>query len=200
MTAVQHLPVHGAVQPREHAEQRALAASGRPHQRHHFLLAHRERHVPQRFEDLAVGESEALRHVLRLEQYGTRRHCAYPKRVRAHSISERQTRRFQPTTRRLMRAIPPASRGKLACAVASLIRLPSPLVMRNPPPAWMYSATIEPFHAPPAAVTHPMTSAGAAAGRYNTRQRSNGGSRDAAAAALRPARIAAPGASPVNRH
>src|SRR3989454_6541804 len=106
------------------------------------------------------SESEPLRHVLRLEQHGPRRHCAYPKRVRAHSMSERQTMRFQPTTTRLIRAIPPANRGKLACAVASLIRLPRPLVVRSTPPAWMYSATIDPFHAPPAAVTHPMTSAG----------------------------------------
>ena len=40
-----------------------------------------------------------------------------------------------------------------------------PRVTRSVPPASMYSATIEPFHAPPAAVTQPVTSAGNAAGR-----------------------------------
>src|SRR2546427_5883022 len=60
-------------------------------------------------------------------------------------MSERHTTRFQPTTIRLINAIPPASSGKLACAVASLIRLPRPRVTRSVPPASMYSATIEPF-------------------------------------------------------
>src|SRR2546421_2449303 len=199
VAAVQHLPVRRTRQPREQTEQRALAASGRPDQRDDLVLAHDERHVPQRLEVLAVREPEALRHVLRFEQHGPRRHCAYPKRARAHSISERQTMRFQPTTTRLIRAIPPASRGKSAWAVASLIRLPSPLVARNAPPAWMYSATIEPFHAPPAAVTHPMTSAGAAAGRYSRSQRGQRGSRNAAVASLSCCGIAATAEITLNR-
>src|SRR3989442_4712013 len=162
MAAVQHFPVHRVRQPREQAEQRARAARGRPDQRHHLVLAHDERHVPQRFEVLAVREPKALRHVLRLEQHGPRRHCAYPKRVRADSMSERQTMRFQPTTRTLIRAIPPATEGKLPAPLPRLSSLPIPLWVRNVPPASMYSATIEPFPAPPAAVTHPMTSARAA--------------------------------------
>src|SRR5437763_15891210 len=64
---------------------------------------------------------------------------------------------------------------KLARAVSSLIRLPNPEVVRSVPPASMYSATIEPFHAPPPAVTHPVTSAENAAGRYTERQRASGG-------------------------
>src|SRR2546425_3479111 len=118
-----------------------------------------------RFEDLPVGKPEALRHLLRLEQHLARRHCPSPKRVCAQTMSERHTRRFQPTTITLMTAMPPASSGKLAWAVASLIRLPRPRGTRSVLPASMYSATIEPFHAPPAAVTQPVTSAGNAAGR-----------------------------------
>src|SRR5438034_2468184 len=106
-------------------------------------------------------------------------------------MSERHTTRFQPTTIRLINAIPPASSGKLACAVASLIRLPRPRVTRSVPPASMYSATIEPFHAPPAAVTHPVTSAGNAAGRYRVRQRAPVDSRNTVAASLNCSGIAA---------
>src|SRR5205807_3985919 len=127
---------------------------------HYLELAHRQGHVAHRLQDLPDGESEALRHMARFQQHRISHHAPYQKRVWAHTISDRHTTRFQPTTIRLISAIPPASRGKLACAVASLIRLPRPLVSRSPPPASMYSATIEPFHAPPAAVTHPVTSAG----------------------------------------
>src|SRR3989441_4861144 len=80
-------------------------------------------------------------------------------------MRERHTKRFQLTTIMLISAMPPASSGKLAWAVASLIKLPRPLVTCSRPATCMYSATIEPFHAPPAAVTHPVTSAGNAAGR-----------------------------------
>src|SRR5437660_9164960 len=125
---------------------------------------------------LSVRQPEPLRRVPRLEQHLARRHCAIPNRVWAQPASARQTKRFQPTTIRLISTIPPASNGKLACAVASLIRLPSPGVVRSVPPASMYSATIEPFHAPPAAVTQPVTTAGNAAGRYSERQRASRGS------------------------
>src|SRR5690348_17769571 len=69
----------------------------------------------------------------------------------------------------LISVIPPARRGKSAWAVASLMRLPSPVVERRVPPATRYSATIEPFQAPPAAVTQPVTSAGNAAGIQSPR-------------------------------
>src|SRR2546425_6765608 len=55
----------------------------------------------------------------------------------------------------------------------------------------MYSATIEPFHAPPAAVTHPVTSAGNAAGRYRVRHRATVGSRNTVATSLSCSGIAA---------
>ena len=51
-----------------------------------------------------------------------------------------------------MITMPPVSNGKFACAVATEIRLPSPVAVRSVPPACTYSATIEPFQAPPAAL------------------------------------------------
>src|SRR5207302_8366228 len=153
-------------------------------QRHHLVLAHAERDVAQRLEHLAVRQPEPLGHSARLEQQRAGGHAASEKRACAHCISDRHTRRFHPTTIRLISAIPPARSGKLACAVASLIRLPNPLVVRNVPPASMYSATIDPFHAPPAAVTQPVTRAGNAAGRYSARQRARRGRRNAAARSL----------------
>src|SRR2546426_3743136 len=184
LAAVQHRPLTGARQPGEQPQQRTLAAPGRAYQRHDLLLAHRQGQIAQRLQDLPVGKAEALGHVARFEQHRIRGHVPYPKRVWAHTISDRHTTRFQPTTIRLIKAIPPASSGKLACAVASLIREPRPLVSRSPPPASMYSATIEPFHAPPAAVTHPVTSAGNAAGRYRVRHRATVGSRNTVATSL----------------
>src|SRR2546425_7121610 len=151
LAAVQHRPLRRVGEPGEQAQERALAAPRGPHERHDLVLAHREGHVAQRFEDLSVGQAEALRHMLRFQQHGVGRHVPTPKRVCAHTMSERHTTRFQPTTIKLINAIPPASSGKLACAVASLIRLPRPRVTRSVPPASMYSATIEPFQAPPAA-------------------------------------------------
>src|SRR5439155_12055230 len=101
-----------------------------------------------------------LRHMLHLEEHRAGRHVSSPKRVCAQPMRERHTKRFQLTTIMLISAMPPASSGKLAWAVASLIKLPRPLVTRSRPATCMYSATIEPFQAPPAAVTHPVTSAG----------------------------------------
>src|SRR5438445_426411 len=120
-------------------------------------------------------------------------------RASAHCISDRHTSRFHPTTMRLISAIPPAKSGKLACAVASLIRLPRPFVVRSVPPASMYSATIDPFHAPPAAVTQPVTRAGNAAGRYSARQRARRGSRNAAAASFSCSGMAATAEITLNR-
>src|SRR5439155_1692067 len=199
LAAVQQLPVDRARQPGEQAEQRALAAPRRPDQGHHLVLAHGERHVAQRLEVLAVREPKALRHVLRLEEHRAGRHVSSPKRVCAHPMRERHTKRFQLTTIMLISAIPPASSGKLAWAVASLIKLPSPLVTRSRPATCMYSATIEPFQAPPAAVTHPVTSAGNAAGKYRDRQRARRGSRNTVAASFNCSGTAATAEITLNR-
>src|SRR5207245_1771127 len=199
LAAVQHLPVDRAGQPGEQAEQRALAASRGPHQGHHLVLAHGERHVAQRLEVLAVREPEALRHVLRLEEHRAGRHVSGPKRVCAQPMRERHTKRFQLTTIMLISAMPPASSGKLAWAVASLIKLPRPLVTCSRPATCMYSATIEPFQAPPAAVTHPVTSAGNAAGKYRDRQRARRGSRNTVAASFNCSGTAATAEITLNR-
>src|SRR5205807_8071454 len=168
-------------------------------QGHHLVLAHGERHVAQRLEVLAVREPEALRHMLRLEEHRAGRHVSSPKRVCAQPMRERHTKRFQLTTIMLISAMPPASSGKLAWAVASLIKLPRPLVTRSRPATCMYSATIEPFQAPPAAVTHPVTSAGNAAGRYRDRQRARRGSRNTVAASFNCSGIAATAEITLNR-
>src|SRR5205085_4339829 len=181
---VQHRAVRGARQAGEQPQQRALAAPRWADQRPHLVLAHAEGDIAQRLEHLTVRQPKPLGYLPRLEQQRSRGHAASEKRVCAHCISDRHTRRFHPTTIRLISAIPPARSGKLACAVASLMRLPSPLVVRSVPPASMYSATIDPFHAPPAAVTQPVTSAGNAAGRYSARQRARRGSRNTVAASF----------------
>src|SRR5438034_5835594 len=137
--------------------------------------------------------------MLRLEEHRARRHVSSPKRVCAQPMRERHTKRFQLTPIRLISAMPPASSGKLAWAVASLIKLPRPLVTRSRPATCMYSATIEPFQAPPAAVTHPVTSAGNAAGRYRDRQRARRGSRNTVAASFNCSGTAATAEITLNR-
>src|SRR5262245_23558270 len=60
-----------------------------------------------------------------------------------------------------------ARSGKLAFDAAMPIIEPSPWVVNTFPLYDRYSATILAFHAPPAAVTHPVTSAGKTLGRYS---------------------------------
>ena len=66
-----------------------------------------------------------------------------------------------------------ARRGKLALAAATLMSEPRPRVVRTWPLYARYSATILAFHAPPAAVTQPVTRAGKTLGKYSFFQSSD---------------------------
>ena len=61
----------------------------------------------------------------------------------------------------------PSGCGKSARSAARLICAPSPFALMISPLKFTYSATILAFHAPPAAVTHPVTRYGKTAGRYS---------------------------------
>jgi len=72
-------------------------------------------------------------------------------------FTEWQTSRFTAITPPVMVATLAASSGKSPVMVAWLISDPSPNAIWTPSAVTTYSDTIAAFHAPPAAVTSPVT-------------------------------------------
>src|SRR5437016_7938057 len=90
----------------------------------------------------------------------------------ARAYNRRHTVRLNATTISAIRITLAARDGKSARSAAMLICAPSPLVLSTWPLNVTNSATMLAFHAPPAAVTHPVTRYGNTAGRYSDRKRS----------------------------
>src|SRR5581483_9587211 len=111
-------------------------------------------------------------------------------RVSARRYIGRHTMRLTVTTIAAMRIVAASSKGKFPASVAWLIVAPSPMVEIVSPFRWKYSATMLAFHAPPAAVTKPVTRYGNIPGRIKRRHLSQPLNRNTSAASFRSVGIA----------